>query len=172
MVLVGDDRQIGAVEAGGMFAALVRDRDDLAPELSDVRRFHHDWEKAASVELRRALPTPSTPTKRTGGSARATGTRCSTPSIGRGRHDTEAGRTSLMIAGDLGTVGELNGRARADRVAAGEVNEHGWPWPAEGRPGSATRWSPGRTTGVSPPAEGGCATATAGPSQPPTTMVA
>ena len=36
----------------GMFAALVRDRDGLAPELTDVRRFHHDWEKGASVELR------------------------------------------------------------------------------------------------------------------------
>ena len=35
-----------------MFAALVRDRDGLAPELTDVRRFHHAWEKRASVELR------------------------------------------------------------------------------------------------------------------------
>ncbi len=52
MLLVGDQGQLSAVDAGGMFAALVRDRDGLAPELSDVRRFHHDWEKAASVELR------------------------------------------------------------------------------------------------------------------------
>ena len=52
VVLVGDDRQISAVESGGMFAALVRDRDGLAPALSDVRRFAHEWEKAASVELR------------------------------------------------------------------------------------------------------------------------
>ena len=50
------DRQISAVEAGGMFAALVRDRDGLAPELSDVRRFAHEWEKAASVELRAGSP--------------------------------------------------------------------------------------------------------------------
>ena len=35
------------------------------------------------------------------------------------KDDTEAGQTSLMIAGDLGTVSELNARARADRVAAG-----------------------------------------------------
>ena len=31
VVLVGDDRQISAVESGGMFAALVRDRDGLTP---------------------------------------------------------------------------------------------------------------------------------------------
>ena len=55
MVLVGDDRQISAVESGGMFAALVRDRDGLAPALSDVRRFAHEWEKAASVELRAGI---------------------------------------------------------------------------------------------------------------------
>ena len=33
--------------------------------------------------------------------------------------DTEPGTQSLMIAGDLGTVNELNVRARADRIAAG-----------------------------------------------------
>ena len=42
----------GAVEAGGMFAALVHDRGALAPELTDVRRFVNSWEKVASVELR------------------------------------------------------------------------------------------------------------------------
>ncbi len=41
------------------------------------------------------------------------------------KEDTEAGRTSLMIAGDLGSVSELNERARADRIAAGEVEERG-----------------------------------------------
>ena len=41
------------------------------------------------------------------------------------KDDTEAGQTSLMIAGDLGTVSELNARARADRVAAGQVAEDG-----------------------------------------------
>ena len=41
------------------------------------------------------------------------------------KDDTESGQTSLMIAGDLRTVSELNDRARADRVAAGAVSEHG-----------------------------------------------
>jgi ATP-dependent exoDNAse (exonuclease V) alpha subunit len=52
VLLVGDQAQLSAVEAGGAFAALVADRGGSAPELSDVRRFHHEWEKRASVELR------------------------------------------------------------------------------------------------------------------------
>ncbi len=55
VLLVGDQAQLSAVEAGGMFGALVRDRDGTAPELTDVRRFHHDWEKEASVALRDGL---------------------------------------------------------------------------------------------------------------------
>ena len=124
-VLVGDQAQLSAVEAGGMFAALVRDRDGLAPELTDVRRFHHAWEKRASVELRT-------------GSADAIDAYQANERIAEGdrdqmldalylawKDDTESGQTSLMIAGDLGTVSELNARARADRVTAGAVTEDG-----------------------------------------------
>ena len=82
------------------------------------------------------------------------------------KDDIEAGRTSLMIAGDLATVSELNARARADRVAAGHVDPRR---AGRGRrrhaPGSATRSSPARTTGVSAPDGGGSATATRGPSR-------
>ncbi len=51
VLLAGDWAQLSAVEAGGAFSMLVRDRD-IAPELTDVRRFRNDWEKAASVRLR------------------------------------------------------------------------------------------------------------------------
>ncbi len=37
----------------------------------------------------------------------------------------EDGKRSLMVAGDAATVAELNRRARADRIAAGQVAEHG-----------------------------------------------
>ena len=125
VVLVGDQGQLSAVEAGGMFAALVRDRDGLAPELTDVRRFHHAWEKRASVELRM-------------GSSDAIDAYQANERIAEGdrdqmldalylawKDDTESGLTSLMLAGDLGTVSELNSRARADRVTAGAVTEAG-----------------------------------------------
>src|ERR1019366_8386608 len=52
ILLVGDGAQLGSVEAGGGFSLLVKDRGDLVAELSDVRRFRSEWEKAASIELR------------------------------------------------------------------------------------------------------------------------
>jgi ATP-dependent exoDNAse (exonuclease V) alpha subunit len=125
VALVGDQAQLGAVEAGGAFAALVRDREGFVPELTDVRRFHHAWEKRASVALRT-------------GSSDAIDAYQSHERIAEGdreqmldalylawKDDTDAGQTSLMIAGDNGTVSELNARARADRIAVGAVTENG-----------------------------------------------
>jgi conjugative relaxase-like TrwC/TraI family protein len=125
VVLVGDQAQLSSVDAGGMFATLVRDREGLAPELTDVRRFHHVWEKRASIELR-------------AGSADAIDAYQTHERIAEGdrdqmldalylawKADTESGQTSLMIASDLDTVRELNARARANRVTAGAVTENG-----------------------------------------------
>jgi hypothetical protein len=127
VVLVGDQAQLSAIEAGGMFAALVYDRGGLAPELTDVRRFVNTWEKMASVQLR-------------AGSADAIGAYESHGRVVGGsrgamldalyeawKHDVEEGKTGLMIAADLGTVGELNARAQAERIAAGSVSGDGVP---------------------------------------------
>ena len=51
VLLVGDYAQLQAVDAGGAFGMLSHDRDDV-PELIDVHRFAHDWEKCASLDLR------------------------------------------------------------------------------------------------------------------------
>jgi len=56
-----------------------------------------------------------------------------------------------MIAADTATVTELNRRARADRVATGEVAEHGVKLPRGRQPASATTSSPVATTANSPP---------------------
>ena len=125
VVLVGDQAQLSPVDAGGMFATLVRDREGRAPELTDVRRFHHAWEKRTSIELR-------------SGSADAIDAYQAHERIAEGdrdqmldalylawKADTESGQTSLMIASDLGTVRELNARARANRVTSGAVTGDG-----------------------------------------------
>jgi hypothetical protein len=125
VVLVGDDRQISAVDAGGMFAALVRDHEGLAPELGEVRRFTHNWEREASVELRQGSP-DAIDTYTTHGRISEGDRDQMLDALYLGwKEDTDSGRTSLMIAGDLGSVSELNGRARADRIAAGDVEERG-----------------------------------------------
>lgn len=55
VLLVGDWAQLQSVEAGGAFAMLADARGD-APELVDIHRFTHEWEKGASLDLRYGHP--------------------------------------------------------------------------------------------------------------------
>jgi conjugative relaxase-like TrwC/TraI family protein len=125
VLLVGDPAQLSAVEAGGMFATLVADRDGYAPELTAVHRFAADWERAASVALRNGdlggIDAYESHERVIAGGREELLDALYTA----WRADTEAGRSSLMIAPDKGTVAELNRRARADRVAAGQVADTG-----------------------------------------------
>jgi conjugative relaxase-like TrwC/TraI family protein len=124
VLLVGDWAQLSAVESGGAFSMLVRDRE-LAPELTDVRRFRNAWEKTASIQLRvgdtDAIAVYTDHERIESGSREE----LLDALYAEWKADTDAGRSSLMIAGDADTVTELNRRARRDRVAAGEVTEHG-----------------------------------------------
>jgi conjugative relaxase-like TrwC/TraI family protein len=124
LLLAGDWAQLSPVEAGGAFSMLVRDRD-LAPELSDVRRFTHGWEKAASIDLRvgndEALTAYNEHERIVGGGRED----LLDTLYAAWKHDTDTGKTSLMIAGDTATVAALNSRARADQIAAGHVTETG-----------------------------------------------
>ena len=54
MVLTGDPRQLGAIEAGGVMGLL--DGHAETYTLTDVRRFSNDWERGASLDLRDANP--------------------------------------------------------------------------------------------------------------------
>jgi conjugative relaxase-like TrwC/TraI family protein len=125
LLLVGDDAQLSAVDAGGMFKTLVADRDGHAPTLSDVRRFTADWEKLASLLLRAgdfaAVDAYQAHSRIIQGECEE----ILDAAYQAWRADIEAGRTSLMIAPDAATVTELNRRARADLVAAGRVDSAG-----------------------------------------------
>jgi len=125
VVLVGDEAQLSAIDAGGMFAALVRDRGGMAAELTDVRRFVNPWEKTASVELRAGSPDAIDAYASHGRLAGGNRDEMLDTLYGAWKQDVEEGKNSLMIASDLGTVGELNSRAQADRVAAGSVIAEG-----------------------------------------------
>jgi len=125
IVLIGDPVQLSAIDAGGIFAALVGDRGGMAPELTDVRRFVNAWEKETSVDLRAgssdAIDVYESHGRITGG----TRNQMLDALFGAWKQDIEEGKTSLMIAADLGTVGELNARAQADRIAVGSVTGDG-----------------------------------------------
>ena len=51
VLLVGDWAQLQSVDAGGAFSLLASARADT-PELTEVHRFTHEWEKHASLDLR------------------------------------------------------------------------------------------------------------------------
>lgn len=124
VLLVGDWAQLSPVATGGAFSLLVKDRGD-APELLDVRRFAHEWERAASLELRNGhvdvIDTYDSNGRISGGDREAM-----LDALYSAWHaDIAAGRRSLMIADDNFTVGDLNARAQADRVATGQVQDGG-----------------------------------------------
>ena len=125
VLLLGDTHQLGAVDAGGAFRLLVKDRDGLVPQLTDVRRFKNRWEKAASTELR--LGHSSALDSYDDHDRFIDGDRAEMmDSLYEAWHaDIAGGKSSLMIAADTDTVSALNRRARRDRILAGEVVEHG-----------------------------------------------
>ena len=125
LLLVGDWAQLGSIDAGGAFSLLVKDRGDLVPQLSDVRRFVASWEREASLGLRIGDDAVIDAYDSHGRIAGGDRTEMITAVYNAWRADVAAGKSSLMIGADAGTVAELNRLARADRVTAGAVSDDG-----------------------------------------------
>ena len=121
VLLVGDWGQLQSPGAGGSFAMLVHARDD-APELTDLHRFTHEWERTTSLQLRHgraeAIDTLIEHGRITGGDEEAMIDAAYTA----WRRDLAAGRASILVTETHATVTELNARARADRIIDGTVN--------------------------------------------------
>ncbi|MHB8186835.1 MAG: MobF family relaxase [Dermatophilaceae bacterium] len=124
VLLVGDWAQLSPVSAGGAFHLLAKDRDDV-PQLHDVRRFRHEWERTASVDLRHGRP-DAADTYLAHGRVEGGDRESMLDMLYEAwRDDTRGGKRSLMMANDSQTVLDLNNRARADRVLAGAVSAGG-----------------------------------------------
>lgn len=125
LLLVGDWAQLSAVDAGGAFGLLARDRGAGIPELGTARRFAQRWERAATTRLRVGdvfvLDDYEANDRIHGGE----GDRMLDAAYCAWAHDEAAGRTSLLIAGDVETVRALNHRARTDRIASAVVETGG-----------------------------------------------
>ncbi|HET8614423.1 MAG TPA: MobF family relaxase, partial [Actinomycetales bacterium] len=124
VLLVGDWAQLSPVNAGGAFHLLAHDRDGVA-ELTHARRFIEPWERSASRRLRNGEPDAVEDYldhDRVRGGDREL---VLDELYAAWRADTRADQTSLMVAADAQTVLDLNTRARADLVAAGEVAASG-----------------------------------------------
>lgn len=125
ILTVGDHRQLDAVDAGGALA-LVAERASCH-QLTSVWRFHHEWERAASLRLREVNDSDD---------ARALiGEYDEHGRLEHGDDETmleaaftatyraiENGKTAILIASTNQTVRDLNQRFTMQRRASGRVN--------------------------------------------------
>lgn len=117
--LLGDYRQLGAVESGGVLRLIASDVG--ATELRTVHRFTDPAEAAATVKLRvgdtTALDFYEQQDRIAGGSRHAM-----LDAVYTGWHaDIVAGKVSIMCAATTADVTALAARARLDRVNLGQV---------------------------------------------------
>lgn len=121
---MGDWAQLSPVAAGGAFKLLATDRPDT-PAMLDVRRFRHEWERDASLNLRVGAKGVAEEYARHGRVRGGDRELMLDELFANWTDDMRAGRRSLMVAADTATVADLNRRARSHRVVAGSVAEHG-----------------------------------------------
>ncbi|WP_354500795.1 MobF family relaxase [Mycetocola sp. 2940] len=121
VLLVGDYAQLQSVEAGGALSLLVHDRGD-APELGDVHRFTHEWEKAASLGLRQGDP-ESIDLYVAHNRVREGSTEAMADAAYEAWcSDTRAGKAAVLISDSNEAVASLNVRARTELILEGRVD--------------------------------------------------
>ncbi|RKW69806.1 hypothetical protein DWQ67_11905 [Galactobacter caseinivorans] len=120
VLLVGDYAQLQAVDAGGAFGMISHDRDDV-PELVDVHRFTHDWEKRASLDLRHGhagvIDIYDEHQRVVDGDTEG----MIDAAYAAWRRDLVAGRATVLVSDSNESVTALNNRARTDLILDGTV---------------------------------------------------
>jgi conjugative relaxase-like TrwC/TraI family protein len=121
ILMVGDYAQLQSVDAGGAFSLLVHNRADV-PELVDVYRFIHDWEKTGSLGLRQGAPESIdlyiTHDRIREGSTEA----MADAAYEAWRRDTQVGKRTVLISDSNEAVASLNMRARTELIMEGQVD--------------------------------------------------
>jgi conjugative relaxase-like TrwC/TraI family protein len=115
LLLVGDAYQLSSVDAGGAFALLVDRRPD-APELTEIHRFKHAWEKPASLALRRGDVEVISTYAREHRIEEGDTDQMLDAAYEAWRSDQQSGRASILVTESAHAVRALNERARAERV--------------------------------------------------------
>ncbi|WP_420367156.1 MobF family relaxase [Curtobacterium sp. L1-20] len=119
---IGDDRQLSAVEAGGVLRLI--DREVGSVQLEHVHRFADTEEAEASLRLRDPMR-PGDPFSWYQDNGRVVGgdSERMTAAVFEGwQHDTLAGHRALMLAPTATAVADLNARAQAFRISTGDVD--------------------------------------------------
>ena len=123
VLLVGDQHQLSAVQAGGAFGLLAR-RTRTA-ELSGLWRFRHRWEADSTRQLRHGDPDALDTYAAHGRVHDGDHDAVLATALAAWRADTDAGLESLLIAADTDTVRELNARIRVDNITVGRADAAG-----------------------------------------------
>ncbi|WP_158071610.1 MobF family relaxase [Pseudonocardia sp. Ae717_Ps2] len=121
VVYTGDQQQLDAVEAGGLFAHLVRTGPHH--ELTEVHRFLEPWEAEASLQLRAGDQAAVDAYGDRGRLRTGTVEEMQEQAARAYLADTVAGRSSLLIVGTNDHANELSRRVRDELVELGHVGE-------------------------------------------------
>ena len=121
--LLGDDQQLAAVEAGGVIRHLAAEVG--AVRMSQVVRFTNPDEAAATLQVRDGDPAALDFYLNHQRVTPATAETAPDAAYTAWLADVRAGRDALLLASTGTAVTELNGRARADLIAAGLVDVDG-----------------------------------------------
>jgi len=123
--LIGDDRQLPAVEGGGALRLIASAPG--TPMLTELYRFRDPAHAAATLQIRAGNPA-AIDWHAAAGRIRAGSRHTMTQAAYDGwKNDMLAGKITLMAAAGGADVTALSARARADRVAAGQVEPDGIP---------------------------------------------
>ena len=123
MRLLGDDRQLPAVEGGGALRLVAAQPG--TPLLTTLYRFRDPGEAAATLQLRTGDTAAVDWYARAGRIRSGSREAMAQAAYSGWKNDMLAGKVTLMAAADGTDVTELSGRARADRVLAGQVERDG-----------------------------------------------
>jgi conjugative relaxase-like TrwC/TraI family protein len=123
LVLVGDHYQLGSVDAGGLFRLLATDANTA--ELTGIRRFADPWEAQATRRLRTGDHSVIDEYIENGRVTSADRDKTLDAAHQAWLDARREGRSTVVMAADHDTVDQLALRARAWRVAAGEVEPEG-----------------------------------------------
>jgi conjugative relaxase-like TrwC/TraI family protein len=118
VLLVGDDAQLQSVDAGGGFSMLAEARDSEIPQLTDIHRFTQEWEKPATLRLRRGEVEVVSTYARHGRLREGTTDQMLDAAYAAWRDDTRRGLDSVLVTETTRSVDALNARARAERILA------------------------------------------------------
>ncbi|WP_407343381.1 MobF family relaxase [Pengzhenrongella phosphoraccumulans] len=120
VLLVGDWAQLQSVQAGGAFSMLASARTDV-PELAEVHRFTHQWEKSASQALRTGSTDAIAAYARHDRLHGGTTEQMVDAAYAAWHADQLAGHATVLVTDSSASVHLLNDRARAERIATGET---------------------------------------------------